>query len=53
MPKESAGSTIYLSRTLHVGGQYYGLTLEEVLWKDIAKIEKSHSGELQIILKEF
>ena len=53
MSKESAGNMIYLSRTLHVDGQCYGVTQEEDLWKDIGKIENSHTSELQIILKEF
>ena len=53
MSKESVGNMIYLSRTLYVDGQCYGVTLEEDLWKDIGKIENSHTGELQIILKEF
>ena len=51
MLKESVGNMIYLSRTLYIDGQCYGVTLEEDLWKDIGKIENSHTGELQIILK--
>ena len=53
MSKESVGNMIYLSRTLHVDAKCYGVTLEEGLWKDIAQIENSHTGELQIIVKEF
>ena len=53
MSRESIGNLIYLSRTLYVDGQCYGVTLEEGLGKDIGKIENSHTGELQIILKEF
>ena len=43
----------HLFRTVHVDGQCYWVTLKEDLWKDIGKIENSHKGELQIILKEF
>ena len=53
MSKESVGNLIDLSRTLYVDGQCYWVTLEDDLWKDIGKIENSHIGELQIILKEF
>ena len=53
MSKESGGNMIYLSRTLYVNGKCYGVTLEEDLWKDIGQIENSHTGELQIIVKEF
>ena len=52
MSKESVGNMIYLSRTLYVDGQCYGVTLEEDLWKNIGKIENSHPGEPQITLKE-
>ena len=53
MSKEFVGNMIHLSKTLHVNGQCYGVTLEEDIWKDIGKIENSLTGELQIILKEF
>ena len=53
MSKESVGNMTYLSRTLYVDGQCFGVTLEENIWKDIGKIENSHTGELQIILEEF
>ena len=53
MSKESVGNMLYLSRTLYVDGQCYGMTLEEDLWKDIGKIGNSHTGEVKIILKEF
>ena len=53
MSKESVGNMIHLSRTLYVDGQCFGVTLEENIWKDIGKIENSHTGELQIILEEF
>ena len=53
MPKESAGNMIYFLSSLYVDGQCYGVSLDEDLWKDIGKIENSHTGEMQIILKEF
>ena len=53
MSIESVGNMIDLFRTLYINGQCYGLTLEEDLWQDIVKIENSHTGELQIILKRF
>ena len=53
MSKETAGNMIYFFRALYVDGQCYGMTLEEDLWRDINKAEDSHTGVMQIDLKEF
>ena len=53
MSKEAVGNVIYFLMSLYVDRQCYGVTLDEDLWKDIDKIACLHTGELQIILKEF